>query len=523
MLELMPEIALEAAHPATRSWRVRASGLLAHRQIRYVGGVVLLAVLYRGAAQVGYAVQFAGPVAAIVWLPVGVGIAFLYLGGLRYWPGILVGDLLANNYAALPLGTAIGQTCGNVLEVVVATLLLCRLVPRGDPLGSVSGLVRMLAAIAVGTAVSATIGACASLIGGVIAGGDMVHVWHTWWLGDLSGALIVLPLALAWAKPLRRWPRRHGLEMVLVLVTVAALSELALRSEDTLTYVVFPALLWSALRLGQRGTTLAVAVAAGFAIWETTRHTGPFAFDSVGESVISTQLYIAVSSLSALCVAAVVAQREAFAARLAASRVRLVEAAAVERRRIAGNLHDGAQQRLTALCIRLGVAAEQARDDPEIAGRLQAAEIELEAAIEELREFAHGIYPSVLSDHGLSHALNGLAARSSMPLHLVELPAARVDATAEMTAYFVVSEAVTNARKHAEASRIDLRVATGRRVLRVEIADDGVGGAGESAGSGLQGLRDRVEAIGGSFAVDSRAGRGTRIVAVLPATIRQAP
>ena len=95
-------------------------------------------------AQIGYALQFAGPVAAIVWLPVGIGVAFLYLGGLRYWPGVLIGDLLANDYAALPLGSALGQTAGNVLEVLVVTVLLRRLVPRGDPLGSVGGVSRML-------------------------------------------------------------------------------------------------------------------------------------------------------------------------------------------------------------------------------------------------------------------------------------------------------------------------------------------------------------------------------------------
>ena len=143
-------------------------------------GVLALALLYRGAAQIGYALQFAGPVAAIVWLPVGIGVAFLYLGGLRYWPGVLIGDLLANDYGALPLGSALGQTAGNVLEVIVATVLLRRLVPRGDPLGSVGGVSRMLLAIAAGTAVSASVGSLSLLLGGVIDGrrdpGGVAHV-----------------------------------------------------------------------------------------------------------------------------------------------------------------------------------------------------------------------------------------------------------------------------------------------------------------------------------------------------------
>src|SRR2546430_7823423 len=96
----------------------------------------------------GYLLEFAGPVAAILWLPVGVGIAFLYLGGLRYWPGVLIGDLFANNYMALPVGAALGQTCGNMLEVLLATVLLRRLVRRGSPLDSVGGVGSLVGAIA---------------------------------------------------------------------------------------------------------------------------------------------------------------------------------------------------------------------------------------------------------------------------------------------------------------------------------------------------------------------------------------
>jgi signal transduction histidine kinase len=501
-----------------RSWRTQASDLLAHPRTRYVLGVVALAVLYRGVAQIGYELQFAGPVAAVVWLPVGVGIAFLYLGGLRYWPGVLVGDLLANDYGRLPLGSAVGQTWGNLLEVLVATVLLRRLVPRGDPLGSLGGLGRMLGAIGAGTAVSATVGCCSLLLGEVITGDEVPRVWRTWWLGDSSGALIVLPLAIAWAQAPRRWWRRRGLETALVLVVLVTLSAFATRNSQALTYLVFPPLIWAALRLGRHGATLAVAVAAGFAIWETTRSVGPFAFQSVTDSVLATQLYLAVSALSTLCLAAVVSEREAFAASLAASRARLVEAAADERRRIEQNLHDGAQQRLTALAIRLDLAAEQASDVPGTAGDLHAAAEEVSAATEELRELAHGIHPSVLTVYGLAHALTGLAGRSAIPIHVIELPATRVDAAAEATAYFLISEAVTNARKHANATSIDVRATTSEGVLRIEIVDDGCGGASESGGSGLQGLRDRVEAIGGSLEIESPEGSGTRLLAVLPAT-----
>src|SRR5215469_6888561 len=107
---------------------------------RYLLGLAALALAYYAAAHVGYAFEFSGPVAAIVWLPVGVGVAFLYLGGMRFWPGVVIGDLLVNNYSTLPVGTALGQSVGNLLEVLVAVALLRRLCPRGEPLASLRGV-----------------------------------------------------------------------------------------------------------------------------------------------------------------------------------------------------------------------------------------------------------------------------------------------------------------------------------------------------------------------------------------------
>src|SRR5207248_11640276 len=126
-------------------WRSRADWRLRvdHARFRYLGGLVALVALYYGAAQLGYALGFAGPVASIVWLPVGVGISFLYLFGLEFWPGVVIGDLLSNDYMALPFGSALGQTCGNLLEVVVATVLIHRLVRRGPPLATAGGVGRV--------------------------------------------------------------------------------------------------------------------------------------------------------------------------------------------------------------------------------------------------------------------------------------------------------------------------------------------------------------------------------------------
>jgi signal transduction histidine kinase len=492
--------------------------LLRDARVRYVLGVLALAATYYGAAEVGFALDFAGPVAAILWLPAGVGIAFLSLGGLRLWPGVLIGDLLANDYTALPLGSALGQTCGNMLEMLVAAVLIRRLLRNGSPLESVGGLGSLLVALAAGTAVSATVGPLSLLLGGVITSDELAEISRTWWLGDFAGAMVVVPLAIAWSRPLPTgWSKGRSLEAAALLVAIAAISDFALRRDQPLTYLVFPPLIWSALRFGPRGATSAIAVMAGITASNTAHYVGPFSFQSITDSVVSTQLFLAIGALATLCLAAVVSERERFAERLGASRGRLVEAADTERRRLEHNIHDGAQQRLTALGLRLHLAAERAREGREQAApELEAAEAEVLLAIDELRELAQGIQPAALTERGLAHALGHIAGRSTVPIELRGLPETRFDDRVEATAYYVVAEALTNAQRYAGASSIWVRFAVAQRGLHVEIGDDGIGGAAENRGSGLQGLRDRVEAIGGAFEVDSPTGRGTRVVAEIP-------
>jgi signal transduction histidine kinase len=200
------------------------------------------------------------------------------------------------------------------------------------------------------------------------------------------------------------------------------------------------------------------------------------------------------------------------------SRARIVEAGDTERRRLERNLHDGAQQRLVSLALGLGLAESKVGSDPEAAMSLLAgAREELTLALGELRELARGIHPAVLTERGLSYALTGLAERAGFEVALdVELDG-RPPPPVEAAAYYVVAESLANIGKYAQATRAQVRVGLrdGDRLV-VEIADDGVGGADPSAGSGLRGLDDRVQAFGGSLRVISPPGEGTRIVAELP-------
>src|SRR4051794_31984959 len=220
----MPEIA--------SSVRARVLAPPAMPGLRVQLGIVGLTAAYWAAAKVGFALEFAGPVAAVIWLPAGVGIAFLALGGLKLWPGVLLGDLLVNDYTALPLGTALGQTVGNVLEVVLAAWLIRRAMRRGPPLAGLGGLVQVLLAITTGTALSATAGALSLVLGDVISLDEVPKVWRTWWLGDFSGGLVLVPLALAWATPPRgRLRPARAVEAILLLLATVLMSELALHSD----------------------------------------------------------------------------------------------------------------------------------------------------------------------------------------------------------------------------------------------------------------------------------------------------
>ncbi len=208
------------------------------------------------------------------------------------------------------------------------------------------------------------------------------------------------------------------------------------------------------------------------------------------------------------------AELRAQLAELRESRARIVKAGDEERRRLERDLHDGAQQRL--LGIGLGLQLLRGHlSETQSTGLLEETERELELALTELRELARGIHPAVLTDHGLDAAIRTLAERAPFAVS-IEGTAGRLPEHIETAAYFVVSETLTNVAKHANASRAVIRLHRDETGLEIEIDDDGIGAADTGHGSGLHGLMDRVGALGGSFAVTSAPGRGTRVRAAIP-------
>jgi len=475
------------------------------------------------------------------------------------------------------------------------------------------------------------------------------------------------------------------------LVLLVALAELS--PQRDVPYIVFPVLLWSALRFGPRGASAAILVVCSITVWNTAHNAGPFVRESTTDSLLATQLFIAIAALTSLVLAAVTAERTRVAAalaeseasqraltgeqaalrrvatlvaggappsrvfeqvteevarllgmpgasvmrydgartatvvggwsddgvlslplgstfdldgdtvvarvlrsggpqrveryadaggdlaatlqrsgytaavaapvavggelwgalaagtrsdeplragvekrlcdfadlvaqalanadaheQLAASRARIVEAGDAERRRLERNLHDGAQQRLVSLALDLRmIDATLEKDPPQARTILEGAQEQLAQGLDELRELARGIHPAVLTDRGLGPALEALVNRAPLPVELTELPDERLSGPVEAAAYYVVAEAVTNVAKYARASHVTVSVRRSNGSATIEVADDGIGGADASLGTGLRGLADRLEALDGRLEVDSPVERGTRISAEIP-------
>jgi signal transduction histidine kinase len=188
-----------------------------------------------------------------------------------------------------------------------------------------------------------------------------------------------------------------------------------------------------------------------------------------------------------------------------------------ERRRLERNLHDGAQQRLVALALDLSLVQAKIAADPDGAAHLlSAAREELALAIEELRELARGLHPPILTDRGLRPALESLARRAPIPVRLEAPLSGRLPEAVEAAVYYLVAEALTNAAKHARAESAVVRLTVSGGRARIEISDDGVGGATVRAGGGLRGLVERLEALGARLEIDSPPGEGTTLTGVIP-------
>jgi PAS domain S-box-containing protein len=278
---------------------------------RYATRIVVVSAAYFGTAKLGLTLAYAEGSVTAVWPPTGIALAALLIWGYRLWPAVALGAFLANSWTDLPLVTKLGITTGNTLEALVGAYLLVRVARFHRSLERVRDVVALVAlAGLISTTISATVGVASLQMGGAIdATSDLTSAWRVWWLGDMGGALVVAPLLLVIAarRPVNRDPRRI-LEAGALLALLLGLSILVF-SRSPHAYPIFPVFIWAALRFRQLGAATASLIVAGIAVTFTANGSGPFVRDSLDDSLLLSQGFMGVASVTALLLAAVTSQR----------------------------------------------------------------------------------------------------------------------------------------------------------------------------------------------------------------------
>ena len=495
---------------------------------------MLLAAAYYGAAKLGQTLRYTASVSAI-WPPAGLGIAALYLWGIRWWPGVLLGEFVANGELSLgdstfPIGSLLGQQAGNMAEVIVGALLLRRLIGPGAAMDRVEQVGGMLVALVIATAISATAGTISMVAGGVVDASDATEFWRTWWLADTSGGLVVLPLMLAWARnPVGAWRRIRTWEGATVIMAVTALSVVAFSSHEPIRYLVFPALILAAFRLGPPGATLSIAVTSGVAIGVTANDLGPFSEQTINHRTLGTQLYIWVAALTTLFLSLVVSERERWSRELADARRAEGERAAEERRRIARDLHDSVSQALFSTVLHARTAQKAlvqeggsqsgrvGRSLGTIADLTRSVQGEIRSLIFELRrDPVHDGLVAALAEHAA-----GLGASEGLTVDVrgsgARLP---LSPRVETQLFAIGREALANVLRHAGATAAQVRIEAQRGQVLVEIRDNGHGfdPAGRHPGHfGLESMDSRAAEVGGRLTIASAPGSCTAVRVRVPA------
>lgn len=279
--------------------------------------IIALAMLYHLAARIGLKMAYVQINTSPVWPPTGIALAALLIFGYRLWPGVSLGVLLGSLLTGAPFNLALGMALGNTLEALVGAFLLHRFFNFHTAIDRIQDVVGLATVSLFATTISATIGTATLMLTGMSGPDSLVPIWLTWWIGDLLGALVIAPILMVWASETtfkldsRLRIEAGALITLLTLVTWYVFSNPPSASiyHQALIYLIFPFVIWAALRFGQRGAATAVILVSGIAIWGTVQGAGPFSLESKNDSLVLLQTFSAVVSLTALILAATTTER----------------------------------------------------------------------------------------------------------------------------------------------------------------------------------------------------------------------
>lgn len=527
--------------------------------------IAALSLIYFFAGKLGLALAVVNPSISAVWPPTGIALAAFLIFGYEVWPAIFIGAFAVNLTTEGTAATSFGIATGNTLEGLLGAHLVSRYAGGRQALTRVNDVLRFafLAGV-VSTSVSATIGLFALIAGGLIqAGTDRTQAWLTWWLGDLTGAIVVAPCLILWSlRPSFQQERRLIIQdatLILSLLFMGAFvfgGLLPFRLQNyPLAFLCIPLVVLGAFRLRPQEASTAIVALSGIAVWGTLRGRGGFIGENPNESLLLLQMFMGVISMTSLAVSAVVLQRNSIQSSLKAARdelevrveqrtaqlqqeilrrrelsARLLQVQDDERRRIARDLHDSTGQSLVALTMNL----DQLRQDAERvdSGLAQAISDNAELVRElskEVRTVSYLLHPPLLDEMGLAAGISwyaeGFRERSNIDvdLHIAE-GLRRLPRDLELTIFRVVQESLTNIHRHSRSPRatITLNEFSGRIIL--EVQDEGSGISSETLskidsvglpGVGLRGMQERVRGLGGELHISS-GEKGTVIKAIFP-------
>ena len=283
----------------------------------YLAEILVLAVVYHLAARVGLKMAYVQANTSPVWPPTGIGLAALLIFGYRLWPGISLGVLIGSLLTGAPFLLALGITIGNTLEALAVVYFLKKIVGLHNEIDRIQDVVGLVLVSLACTTIGASIGTLTLMLTGNGAWQAFWAIWITWWIGDLLGALVVAPVLLTWiSRPPTRLNKRSSVEACFLLILLAVVTWFVFSNQpfswvfhQAMIYVIFPFVIWAALRFGSRGATLSIFLVSGIAIWGTSQGMGPFSLESKNDSLVLLQTFMAVVALTGLILAAATLER----------------------------------------------------------------------------------------------------------------------------------------------------------------------------------------------------------------------